>query len=206
LPSAAAWAYTDTWLEDSEIIRTARSKADELGCASVTPSVGALLTVLAASLKAGTVVEVGTGTGVSASALLAGMTDDGVLTSIDTEAENQRVARDTLSALEYDHVRTRLITGRPLEVLSRLTDHAYDVVFVNADATEYPAILHQAERLLRPGGMVIFAGVQPQTDGAGRDPETTAVHDVITSVRDADHWMPVLLAQGSGVLVALLRD
>lgn len=185
-------------------MRSARVKGTDLGCTSVSGATAALLSILAASLSAHTVVEVGTGTGISAAALLAGMDDDGILTSIDVEAENQRVARELLTALGYDHVHTRLIAGRPIEVLSRMTDDAYDIAFVNADAVEYPAILHQAQRLLRPGGMVIFSGVQP-TGAGGRDPETVAINDIVATVRDADHWLPMLLPVGSGVLAAVLR-
>lgn len=160
---------------------------------------------MAAALQAKAVVEVGTGTGVSAAALFAGMDPEGVLTSIDTEAEHQRVAKDTLMALDIDHVRMRLIAGRGLEVLSRLTDSAYDLVFVNTDVAEYPAILHQVQRLLHPGGMVIFAGVLPESAQPGRSPESVAIHDVAAALRDADHWLPALLPIGSGVLAAVLR-
>jgi predicted O-methyltransferase YrrM len=181
-------------------------KAEDFGCATVNGATAQLLSVLAAALNAKAVVEVGTGTGVSAAALFAGMNPDGVLTSIDGEAEHQRVAKETLTALDIDHVRMRLIAGRGLEVLSRLTDDAYDLVFVNTDVTEYPAILHQVHRLLHPGGMVVFAGVQPESAQAGRTPESVAVHDVTASLRDADHWLPALLPIGSGVLAAVLRS
>jgi predicted O-methyltransferase YrrM len=176
-----------------------------LGCSDISPSTAALLSVLAATLGASTVVEVGTGAGIGTQALLAGMTSDGIITSIDVEAENQRIARELLTALGYDHVRTRLIAGRPLEVLARLTDDAYDIVFLNADRVEYPTILHHARRLLRTGGMVVFAGVQP-TGEHGRDPEALAVNEIIESVRDADHWLPMLLPVGPGILAAVLRD
>ncbi len=192
-------------MDESEAIRTARAKGADLGCTTVSGSTAALLSVLAATLGANAVVEVGTGTGVAAAALLAGMDEDGILTSIDVEAENQRVARELLTALGYDHVRTRLIAGRPIEVLSRMTDNAYDIAFVNADAAEYPTILQQAQRLLRPGGMVIFSGVQPTGEG-GRNPETVAINDIVATVRDADHWLPMLLPVGTGVLAAVLRD
>ena len=98
-PSNAAWTYAETWLDDAEPIRAARAKAADLGIVPVSQAVANTLSLLAASIAAGAVVEVGTGTGVSGAALLAGMTDDGVLTSIDTEAENQRAARDLFTAI-----------------------------------------------------------------------------------------------------------
>ena len=150
-------------------------------------------------------VEVGTGTGLSAAGLFRGMDADGVLTSIDEEAENQRAARELLTTMDIDHVRIRLIAGRGLEVLARLTDGAYDLAFINGDPVEYPAMLHQVQRLLRPGGMVVFAGVQPESSAGGRTPEALAITDVLGTVRDADHWLPALLPVGSGLLAAVLR-
>ncbi len=204
-----SWAYVDGWEDDSETIREARARAAELGCIPVGRPAASLLRLLAASLNAQAVVEVGTGAGVSGAALLSGMTSAGVLTSIDIEAEHQRVARETFTALGYDHVHTRLIAGRALDVLPRLSDAAYDIVFVDGDKTEYPAILAQAKRLLRVGGLAIFDNILWSgrvADPAERDPETVALRDVATTVKDDPDWMPALLTIGDGLLVASLRD
>ena len=163
---------------------------------------------LAASVNAQAVVEVGTGAGVSGAALLSGMSPAGVLTSIDVEAEHQRVARETFTALGYDHVRTRLIAGRALDVLPRLSDAAYDIIFVDGDKSEYPAILTQAKRLLRVGGLAIFDNVLWSgrvADPAQRDAETVALRDTAAGIKADDDWMPALLTVGDGLLVASLR-
>lgn len=189
-------------------MRTARAKAADLGSDAISASTAALLSVLAASVNASAVVEIGASTGVSGAALLAGMTDEGILTSIDVEAENQRVARDTFTALGYDHVRTRLITGRALEVLPRLQDSAYDIVFVNGDRTEYPAIVAQARRLLRAGGLIVLnsaLGSGGLADSGQREAGHTALREAANTLRDEDHWLPALLTVGSGMLVATLR-
>jgi len=189
-------------------VRTARAKAADLGSDAITPATAALLSVLAASVNASAVVEIGASTGVSGAALLAGMTDEGILTSIDVEAENQRVARDTFTALGYDHVRTRLITGRALEVLPRLQDSAYDIVFVNGDRTEYPAIVAQARRLLRSGGLIILnsaLGTGGLADTAQREAGHQALREAANTLRDEDHWLPALLTVGNGLLIATLR-
>jgi predicted O-methyltransferase YrrM len=206
LPSKASWNYADEWLDESEQIRLAREKAKELGCTPVAPSTAHTLRVLAQALQAEAVVEVGTGAGVSGAALLSGMSSDGVLTSIDNEAELQRLARETLSSLGFDHIRARLITGRALDVLPRLTEGAYDLVFIDGDRTEYPAALTLAQRLLRTGGMVAFDNLLTDgsvADPASRNPESVALRDVAHALRDDDHWVPALLTVGAGLLVAI---
>jgi predicted O-methyltransferase YrrM len=203
-----AWTYVDDWEEDSDIVREARARAAELGCPALSRPSAALLRLLAASIEAQAVVEIGTGAGISGAALLAGMPPTGVLTSIDIEAEHQRVARETFTALGYDHVHTRLIAGRALEVLPRLSDSAYDIVFVDGDKAEYPAILHQAKRLLRVGGLAVFDNVLwggQVADPAARDAETVALRDVTAAVKADEDWMASLLSVGDGMLVASRR-
>jgi predicted O-methyltransferase YrrM len=137
------------------------------------------------------------------------MAPAGVLTSIDIEAENQRVARETFTALGYDHTRTRLIAGRALDVLPRLSDAAYDIVLVDGDKSEYPAILTQAKRLLRVGGLAIFDNSLWSgrvADAGERDAETVALRDTAAVVQSDDDWLPALLTVGDGLLVASLRD
>jgi predicted O-methyltransferase YrrM len=208
LPSKQSWAYVDSWEDDSEVVREARARGIELGCVSVSRPVAGLLRLLASSLGAKAVVEVGTGTGVSGAALLAGMSASGVLTTIDIEAEHQRVARETFATLGYEHVRTRLIAGRALDVLWKLSDNSYDIIFIDGDTSEFRVMLDQAKRLLRIDGLAIFNGVLAQgriADAAERDSETVAVRDVLASVKADDDWMPSLLTVGDGLLVASLR-
>ncbi len=68
----------------------------------------------------------------------AGCRPDGILTTIDIEAEHQRAAREAFAAAGIAHQRTRVIAGRALDVLPRMTDSAYDLVVVDADKAEYP--------------------------------------------------------------------
>jgi predicted O-methyltransferase YrrM len=190
-------------------VAAARERAHELGAPPISLGSAAALSLLAAAVGARAVVEVGTGAGVSGAWLLAGMHDDGILTSIDVEAEHQRVARETFHSLGVGHARSRLITGRALEVMPRLTDGAYDLVFIDGDKTEYPALLEQALRLLRPGGIVVFDNVlwsDRAADPAHRDAETLALREVAALVREDPRLVAALLPVGDGLLAAVLRD
>lgn len=167
---------------------------------------GALLQLLARSINAKAVVEVGTGTGVSALWLLGGMADEGVLTSVDTEAEFQKYAREVLEETGVDLGRVRLITGRAIDVLPRLTDGAYDMVFVNEDATIFEQLLDEALRLTRKGGFIVFEHALRHNrvaDLAQRDTHTVATRQFLDRVREEEKLMPVLLPVGDGLMVAI---
>ncbi|BCJ66197.1 O-methyltransferase [Polymorphospora rubra] len=190
------------------VLRTARSLAQEVGLDAVTPGTGALLRLLAAAGNARAVVEIGTGTGVSGVWLLRGMRADGVLTTIDVENEHQRIARRIFVEAGFVAGRTRIITGRALDVLPRLADGVYDMVFVDADTAEYTPCVDAALRLLRPGGVLAVHGALAGgriADPAARDLETVAVREVVKAVRESEEWIPALLPAGAGLLTAVKR-
>ncbi len=166
---------------------------------------GAALRFVASVLEARAVVEIGTGTGVSGLWLLRGMRADGVLTTVDVEAEHQRLARETFSEAGFASQRVRTIAGAALDVLPRLTDGHYDIVFCDGDKTEYAAYLTEALRLLRPGGVVVFDNAlwhDRVADPAQRDEETIAVRDLGRAVGEDEGLVPVLLPVGDGLLLA----
>lgn len=196
--------FVDGYLAEDEVLTAARARARELGCPSIGNAGGAALRFLAAALQARTVVEVGTGAGVSGLCLLSGMTQDGVLTTIDIEPEYQRAARTAFVAGGTSAGRMRLIMGQALDVLPRLTDGAYDLVFFDAAKAEYPRYHEQGVRLLRPGGVIAFnhvLGAGRVADPARRDQEAVALREVAKAVRDDDRLVPVLLPLGDGLLV-----
>src|SRR5215218_3860014 len=143
----------DGYLAEDDSLLGARARAARLGVTPVGAAGGAALCFLAATIHARAVVEIGTGSGVSGLWLLRGMAPDGVLTSIDMDPEIQRAARTAFLAAGHPSSRLRLINGMGLEVLPRLTDGGYDLVFVDAEPADYPRYLDQAVRLLRVGGM-----------------------------------------------------
>jgi predicted O-methyltransferase YrrM len=191
------------------VLTAARQRAAEVGAVPIGPGGGAALRFLAAAVGARSVVEVGTGTGVSGVWLLRGMTEDGVLTSIDVESEHQRLAKQTFADAGIAANRARLISGAALEVLPRLTDGAYDLVFCDAAKSEYSDYLTEALRLLRPGGVVAFDNAlwhDRVPDPGARDPETVAVRELGRRVRDEPGLVPVLLAAGDGLLAAVKQS
>jgi predicted O-methyltransferase YrrM len=200
--------FAESYAAEDLVLQTARSLADEVGLESVTAGAGSVLRLLATANGARAVVEIGTGTGVSGVWLLRGMRPDGVLTTIDLENEHQRVARRIFQEAGFAPSRTRIITGRALDVLPRLTDGGYDLVFVDADRTEFAACVQAAARLLRPGGVVAVNQALPARigDPAARDPETVAVREVLRDVREAeDEWVSALVPAGAGLLIAVRR-
>ncbi len=205
---AASWSYAESFVTEDPIIERARLRGEELGATPVAAATGAALRMLTAGIAARTVVEIGTGAGVSGLWLLSGMPADGVLTTIDVEAEHQRAAKEAFAAAGYPHQRTRVITGRALDLLSRMTDGAYDLVLVDADKPTYPTYVEEAVRLLRAGGVLALDNMlwhDQVADPAARDDTTRTLRVLGKSLRDDERFRTTLLPVGDGLLVAVKR-
>lgn len=199
-------SFAESYPVEDDVITAARDRARELGCVPVGPACGAALRVLARAVAARAVVEVGTGAGVSGVYILRGMLDEGVLTTVDIEGENQRAAKEAFNEAGIASTRYRLINGSAAEVLPRLRDGAYDLVFVDADKTAYGVYLEQALRLLRSGGLVAFDNAlwhDRVADPTQRDPETVAIREVGRMIREDEDLVPMMLPVGDGLLCAL---
>jgi predicted O-methyltransferase YrrM len=197
--------YVAESVVEDDVLLAARERADDLGAAPVPPAVGAMLSITAQMVGAKTVVEVGTGAGISGLWLLDGMRGDGTLTTIDSEPEHQRAAKEAFRAAGIAPTRTRLINGRGLDVLPRLADGAYDLVFLDATPVDHPLYVEQAVRLLRPGGAILLHNALLRgrvTDPAQRDPATLAVRAAARSIAENPLLTSVLVPVGDGLLCA----
>lgn len=189
-------------------LRLAREHAREAGLSPVSPGTGAALRLLAATVDAKAVAEIGTGTGVSGIHLLDGMRPDGVLTTVDIEPERQQFARQAFRAAGYAGNRARFIPGHALEVLPRLADGGYDLVFCDGDRGECVDYLGEALRLLRDGGLVCFEGVFADgrtVDSAIQPSEVLKLRELLRTVREHPALVPSLLPVGDGLLCAVKR-
>lgn len=200
-----SWTFAEGYVAEDDVLAAARARADEVGVVAIGSGAGASLRFIAAVLEARAVVEIGTGTGVSGLWLLRGMRPDGVLTTVDIEAEHQRLARESFKEDGIATQRVRTIAGAALDVLPRLTDGHYDLVFADGDKREYGAYLSEALRLLRPGGVVAFDNAlwhNRVADPAQRDEQTVAIRDLVQQVQETEGLLPALLPVSDGLLVA----
>lgn len=205
-PSATSWALCEDHVAPSEALQQARDEATVADLTPISNGAAALLKVLTTATSATNVIEVGTVMGASALAFLEGMGTEGILTSIDAEAENQIAARRFLTAAGYRTSRFRLIAGRPLDVLPKMRDGAYDIVFINGDKLEYVEYVASALRLLRHGGLLILNDVlwhNKTADEADESDEAIIMREALEAVTAAESYTEALVPVGNGLLVAV---
>jgi predicted O-methyltransferase YrrM len=139
---------------------------------------------------------------------LQGMRADGVLTTVDPEPDHQQFARQAFRASGFASNRARFIPGRALDVLPRLADAGYDLVFCDGDRLESLDYLAESLRLLRTGGLVVFEGVfaNGRTVDSGPQPtEVIRLRELLRAVRESQELVSSLLPVGDGLLCAVKR-
>ena len=199
-------SYAETFIAEDAIKTAARARGLELGAIDVTQGTGAYLRHLAHQLSAQSVVEIGTGSGVGALWLLEGMMASGTLTSIDDEMEHTNIAKMALAEADIAQPRFRLITNSVMDVMTKLTDRAYDLVVFRHNPEDLSFAISEAHRVLRSGGVFVidnFFGGSKVQDPAQRDSKTIALREAGKSIKaDTDAWVTTLIPTGDGLLLA----
>ncbi len=200
----SSWKYTEDLVQESDVIRRARARADELGVEAITPSVGIHLSILARALSAKAIVEVGTGVGVSGLWLLSASANS-VLATIETESEHQNVAKVAFEQAGIASSRLRLINGRSVEVLTNLADNSYDLVFLDGDRETLEDQVLQSHRLLRSGGVLVVSHAlwrDRVPDTALSDESTIIYRNLIAKLTNSEGFISTISPIGDGLIIA----
>ena len=198
--------FAEGFISEDFFKSQARARGVELGTTDTTPGSGAFLRYLAFTLKAQSVVEVGTGSGVGSLWLLDGMLESGTLTSIDDEMEHTQIAKMAFADADITQGRYRLITNTVVDVISKLTDRAYDLVVLRHNPEDLSYVISESHRILRSGGALVidnYYGGGKVSDATQRDPKTVALRDAGKIIKnDSEHWVSSLIPIGDGLLIA----
>ncbi len=187
---------------EPDAIARARAHALELGAAPISAAVGSQVAVLAAATSARSIVEIGTGAGVSGLWLLRGA-PQAVLTTIDNEPEHLAAARQSFADARVPATRARFITGRAADVLPRMNEASYDIVFVDADPDNVIDYVEHGLRLVREGGMVLVPRVLAGgrvADPVQRDEVTASYRSLIQATQESSAVLATVSATGEGLL------
>jgi predicted O-methyltransferase YrrM len=134
------------------------------------------------------------------------MISSGTLTSIDDEMEHTSIARLAMADAEIAQSRYRFITNSVMDVMTKLTDRAYDLVVYRHNPEDLSFAISEAHRILRSGGVFVidnFFGGSKVHDPAQRDPKTIALREAGKMIKaDTDSWVTSLIPTGDGLLLA----
>ena len=194
--------FAEEFIVERADIALMRQHSIEVGIEPLTPAMGAQLAVLAAAAGPTNIIEVGTGLGVSGLWLLSGA-PEAVLTTIDAELDYQTVARKGFSDAAIAANRIRLIGGRAGDVLPRMNEGSYDLVFIDADPANVIEHVEHGLRLARRGGTVVVAHALWRgrvADPAARDDTVARFRMLLKEIATSDAVLSALSPVGDGLL------
>lgn len=182
------WTDVDNYLIHSlvppdEALDAALAASDVAGLPreAVSPTQGKLLHLLARSIGAKNILEIGTLGGYSTIWLARALPTDGRLVTLEANATHAQVARSNIANAGLADIVT-LHQGPALDSLTTLVEQdtgPFDLIFIDADKPNNPAYLEWALKLSRPGTLII--GDNVVRDGAVTDP--TSADPKVQSVR-----------------------
>jgi caffeoyl-CoA O-methyltransferase len=172
----------------------------------IAPEQGAFMRLLATALGARRAIEIGTFTGLSALYVVSGMPADGSLLCLDVSEEWTAVARRYWARAGVDD-RIELQLAPARETLRALPEvETFDLAFVDADKTGYPAYVEELYPRMVANGVVLLdntlrAGrvVDPQTD------DDRAIAELNASLAVDPRWETVLLPMADGLTMLRKR-
>ena len=158
------WSSVDRWLEATVVhpgpaFQEAEAASARAGLPSiqVTATQGKLLHLLARLCGARKILEIGTLGGYSTLWLATALPEDGHLVTLELDPTHAEVARTNLARGGVAS-RVELRVGPALELLPRLAEEGagpFDLIFIDADKSEYPGYLRWSLALSRPGTVLI---------------------------------------------------
>jgi caffeoyl-CoA O-methyltransferase len=183
-PGPAAWRAVEEWfdgrlLAPDDVLEAAlrRSEAAGLPAIAVSASQGALLQLLALTLGARRILEVGTLGGYSTIWLARALPADGHLVTCELDPDHAAVATANLAAAGLGD-RVEVVVGPAATTLQRLVDNGvepFDLVFIDADKPSNPAYLSLALRLTRPGSLIVVDNVVRRGEVLAAEPDDAAL-------------------------------
>jgi predicted O-methyltransferase YrrM len=162
------WSRVDEYLSDTLVPKDpaladalATSRAAGLPEIQVAPNQGRLLELLARSLSARAILELGTLGGYSTLWLARGLAPGGHIVTLEAESLHAEVATACFARAGLAETIT-LRFGRALDTLPRLVSEGagpFDLVFIDADKPSLPEYFAWSLRLSRPGTVILVDNV-----------------------------------------------
>jgi predicted O-methyltransferase YrrM len=177
--------------------------ARERGFPIVGPAVGELLELLARSVGAHRVFEMGSGFGYSTLWFARAVGAEGTVVHTEGDAANSDLARDLLEQAGLA-ARVRFLVGDARELLAA-EQGPFDVIFCDIDKHQYPGVPDLALPRLRRGGLLVVDNMlwKGQVVDADDDANTQGVLELTRLLRGREDLQTTILPLRDGVSVSL---
>ena len=142
---------------DDQLLKDIAAQGAAESLPLVDAEVGALLRVLAASVQATRILEIGTAIGYSGIWLAGMLPSDGLLLTLEKNADRAQIARKNFQRAGLAD-RVNVMIGDAARLLAKIAG-PFDLIFQDGHKPMYGTLLDRLVELLRPGGLLITDNV-----------------------------------------------
>ena len=202
-------AYIDRlYVQEDAVLADLRRAMRENGLPEIHVSAaeGRFLQVLLRAVRARRVLEIGTLGGYSAIWMARALPDSGRLVTLELDPARAELARTFAARAGLENV-IDVRTGNARELLAAMTTERFDACFIDADKAGYPEYLAHAQRLVRPGGLVLGDNAlwSGKVLDEAVDDDTRAIQEFNQSLAGPDFTATILPIR-DGLAVAVLPE
>ncbi|WP_447964455.1 O-methyltransferase [Nitrospira sp. Ecomares 2.1] len=204
LPDIEAYAEAHS-MPESDVCRKIREETNRtMDCPQmvVGPLEGAFLKVMALSVGAKRVLEIGTFTGYSALSMAECLPEDGMLITCDIDPESTAMAKRYWAQSPHG-TKIHLRLAPALETMATLTG-TFDLIFIDADKANYVNYFRQALELISDHGVILIDNVLWNGDvltHPAPDTNTAAIQELNRVVHAEPRVSAVLLTIRDGIFL-----
>ena len=162
-------------------------------------SQGKLLEILSKIVRPSSILEIGTFTGYSTLCLAKGLTEDGIIITIDPNEEVTYIAQEYFSKSEFKS-QIQLINGYAKEIIPTL-DQSFDFVFLDADKESYIEYFDLVIDKLCTGGLILADNIlwSGKVWESKKDKKAAALDKFNRYVADSDLVDSIILPIRDGI-------
>lgn len=171
------------------------------------PEQGLFTTMLVRLTGARQALEVGTFTGYGAISIARGLPADGRLLCLELSAELAAIARENVDAAGVGD-KVRIQVGPALDSLRALpVEASFDLSFIDADKTGYPAYVEEVLTRTRSGGILLLDNTlrSGQVLDPGDDEATRTIDELNANLAGDERVDVVLLPVADGLTIVRKR-
>ena len=173
------------------------------------PEEGKLLQLFIGLHGVKTIIEVGTLAGYSTIWMARALGDDGHIYTLNKDPEHIALAKDSFARSDVAD-RITMLEGDARELLPTLEGRTYDMMFIDADKIGYNDYLDWAEKLVRPGGLIVadntflFGTIGLDTPPEGFAPTTWHLFKLFGQrLADPSRYFSTIIPTDQGMTVAV---
>ena len=163
---------------------------------------GRLLSMLSKMMQPKRILEIGTFTGYATICLAEGLTEDGIIHTIEVNRELEEMLVQHFKSTDVDK-KIRLHFGQAAEIIVEIPENNFDIVFIDADKKNNLNYFQLIFDKVRSGGLIIIDNVlwKGKVYGSEDDADTRSIRELNDVIGSDTRVEKLILPVRDGIML-----